>query len=76
MQPEPSSATIVATIYREDGWEIEVEDATGTRLSYWVGGQSPTPSVGSTVLFFHGSADHRLCGMEIDGHRIFDTCTA
>ncbi|HEX5166812.1 MAG TPA: hypothetical protein VFV93_15510 [Thermomicrobiales bacterium] len=72
---EPSSATIVAAAYCEDGWEIEVEDATGIRLTYWVGGQSAAPAVGATVLFYHGSADHRLCGMEIDGHRLFDTCT-
>jgi hypothetical protein len=71
---EPSRGTIVAASYREDGWEIEVENPAGLRLAYWVGGCNSAPAVGSTISFYHGQADNRVCRIEIDGERLFDTC--
>ena len=69
-----SSGTIVDAAYREDGWEIEVEIPAGVRLSYWVGGADSAPSIGSTITFYHGGVDDRVCCIEIDGQPLFDSC--
>lgn len=74
LNTERTTGTIVAASYREDGWEIEVENLNGIRLSYWVGGARSAPSVGSTVHFYHDLADRRMCSIEIDGQRLFDSC--
>jgi hypothetical protein len=66
--------TITSVSLAEDGWAIEVEDADGVRLTYWIAALGQMPLEGSKARFFHRKFDRRLCGLEIDGQVVFDTC--
>ena len=66
--------TITHVSLAEDGWAIEVEDAAGVRLTYWIADLDSAPLAGSVARFHHRYRDRRLCALEIDGQFVFDAC--
>ena len=69
---EGPEARIVTGVHRaEDGWDIEVEDARGVRLTYWIAGTSDcVPHVGDTARFYGGASGEPLHGVEINGFHV------
>jgi hypothetical protein len=63
--------TITAVQHAEDGWQIEVEDLRGVRLTYLIPDYGRIPQVGAVARFYGGFSGHPIYGLEIDGHRVF-----
>jgi hypothetical protein len=55
----------------EDGWNIEVEDARGRRLWYWLAGWGCVPQAGDRARFYGGKAGHPIRNVEINGHSMY-----
>ncbi len=73
--PAPFNRTdqraITAVSRMSDGWSIEVEDASGVRLDYWLADTGCVPHVGDTVTFYGGVLGEPLHGIEINGCRVY-----
>ncbi len=70
----PSEVRVITDVKRiEDGWSIEVEDARGIRLTYWIADTRSgcVPHVGDTAHFYGGTFGKPLQGLEINGCRVF-----
>ena len=68
---------IVRTVVlREDGWEIEVEDRHGSRMSYWIAGIERAPSVGTVAHFDGGVGGERLRGITFHSDANYGDATA
>lgn len=63
--------TITAVTHMADGWSVEVEDADGVRLTYWLADTGCIPHVGDTVTFYGGVSGQPLHGIEINGRRVY-----
>jgi len=70
--PAPDPRIVTDVIRSEDGWSIEVEDARGVRMTYWIAGADECiPRVGDTARFYGGVSGMLLHGLEINGCRVF-----
>lgn len=63
--------TITAVSHMAEGWSVEVEDAAGVRLTYWLADTGCIPHIGDTVTFYGGVAGQPLHGIEINGRRVY-----
>jgi hypothetical protein len=64
----PDPRTVTSVHRAEDGWDIEVEDERGIRLTYWFASTSDyVPQIGDTAHFYGGVAGVPLHEVEING---------
>jgi hypothetical protein len=68
----PVNERLITEVRRsEDGWAVEVEDARGQRLWYWLAGWAGIPQAGDRARFHGGVAGQPLRKVEINGRTVF-----
>lgn len=75
-QPDTAATPVIERVItdvarEEDGWGIEVEDARGSRLWYWIADIGCVPAPGSVARFYGGAFGHPLRGIEINGCQVY-----